>query len=55
MATARSYAFERSRIDVVFGDITASNAQVIVSSDDYYITMGGGVSVRSYRLAVRKS
>jgi hypothetical protein len=44
MATARSYTFEKSRINVVFGDISLSTAQVIVSSDDYYITMGGGVS-----------
>jgi len=42
--TARSYAFEKSRINVIFGDITTSTAEAIVSSDDYYITMGGGVS-----------
>jgi O-acetyl-ADP-ribose deacetylase (regulator of RNase III) len=28
----------------MFGDITSSTAQAIVSSDDNYITMGGGVS-----------
>jgi O-acetyl-ADP-ribose deacetylase (regulator of RNase III) len=44
MVSARSYTFEKSRINIVFGDITSSTAQVIVSSDDYYITMGGGVS-----------
>jgi O-acetyl-ADP-ribose deacetylase (regulator of RNase III) len=44
MVTSRYYTFEKSRITVVFGDITSSTAQAIVSSDDYYITMGGGVS-----------
>ena len=41
---SRSYQFADSQLTVAFGDITSSNAQVIVSSDDYYITMGGGVS-----------
>jgi len=40
----RSYQFGESRLTIEFGDITSTNAQVIVSSDDYYITMGGGVS-----------
>lgn len=44
MVTSRSYKFEKSHIDVLFGDITSSTAQAIVSSDDYYVTMGGGVS-----------
>ena len=44
MVNARSYTFEKGRINLVFGDITSSTAQAIVSSDDYYITMGGGVS-----------
>jgi O-acetyl-ADP-ribose deacetylase (regulator of RNase III) len=44
MGIGRSYIFEKGKLNVVFGDITASSAQVIVSSDDYYITMGGGVS-----------
>jgi len=41
---SRSYQFADSQLTVVFGDITSSNAQVIVSSDDCYVTMGGGVS-----------
>lgn len=32
-----------------FGDITTSIAQVLVSSDDYYLTMGGGVSLALHR------
>jgi len=44
MEAARSYTFEKGRINVVFGNITSSTAQAVVSSDDCYITMGGGVS-----------
>lgn len=44
VVTSRSYTFGKSRISVIFGDITTSSSQAIVSSDDYYITMGGGVS-----------
>jgi O-acetyl-ADP-ribose deacetylase (regulator of RNase III) len=40
----RSYQFGKSRLTIEFGDITSAKSQVIVSSDDYYITMGGGVS-----------
>jgi O-acetyl-ADP-ribose deacetylase (regulator of RNase III) len=40
----RSYQFGESRLRIEFGDIISANSQVIVSSDDYYITMGGGVS-----------
>ena len=32
-----------------FGDIPKSKAQVLVSSDDSYLTMGGGVSVAILR------
>ncbi|HEV8040387.1 MAG TPA: macro domain-containing protein [Bryobacteraceae bacterium] len=45
----RSYQFGKSRLTIEFGDITSANAQVIVSSDDYYITMGGGVSASILR------
>jgi O-acetyl-ADP-ribose deacetylase (regulator of RNase III) len=45
----RSYQFGKSRLTVEFGDITSTQAQVIVSSDDYYITMGGGVSAAILR------
>lgn len=40
----RSYQFGKSRLTIEFGDITSAKSQVIVSSDDYYISMGGGVS-----------
>jgi O-acetyl-ADP-ribose deacetylase (regulator of RNase III) len=45
----RSYQFGKSRLTIEFGDITSANAQAIVSSDDYYITMGGGVSASILR------
>jgi O-acetyl-ADP-ribose deacetylase (regulator of RNase III) len=45
----RSYQFGNSRLTIEFGDITSAKAQVIVSSDDYYITMGGGVSAAILR------
>jgi O-acetyl-ADP-ribose deacetylase (regulator of RNase III) len=47
---ARTYAVGRSRITLRFGDITESKAQVVVSSDDYMLSMGGGVSA-ALRLA----
>jgi len=40
----RIYRFGRSQLALEFGDITTSEAQVLVSSDDRYLTMGGGVS-----------
>lgn len=46
----RTYKFGASRLTLEFGDITASKAQALVSSDDYYLTMGGGVSA-----AIRKA
>lgn len=39
---SRKYTFNNSTITIKFGNIIES--QVIVSSDDCYITMGGGVS-----------
>lgn len=41
---ARTYAVGRSSITLRFGDITRSKAEAIVSSDDYLLSMGGGVS-----------
>lgn len=38
------YHINNSTIKIIFGDILDSSAEVIVSSDDCYITMGGGVS-----------
>jgi O-acetyl-ADP-ribose deacetylase (regulator of RNase III) len=44
MGSRRTYQFGQSYLNLEFGDITTSKAQVLVSSDDYYLTMGGGVS-----------
>ena len=40
----RTYKFNNSTLTIQFGDITKSKAEVIVSSDDTEISMGGGVS-----------
>jgi O-acetyl-ADP-ribose deacetylase (regulator of RNase III) len=40
----RPYRFKDSTLFLEFADITTSEAQVLVSSDDSYLTMGGGVS-----------
>lgn len=45
----RSYQFGKSQLTIEFGDITSAKTQVIVSSDDCYITMGGGVSASILR------
>lgn len=44
MEKKRTYCFAESQLTIEFGDITTSTAQVLVSSDDYYLSMGGGVS-----------
>jgi O-acetyl-ADP-ribose deacetylase (regulator of RNase III) len=49
MANKRTYQFGCSRLTIEFGDITTSTAQVLVSSDDYYLSMGGGVSASILR------
>ena len=36
--------FRDSTLTLEFADITTSESQVLVSSDDSYLTMGGGVS-----------
>lgn len=41
---SRQYLFNNSTLTVKFGNILDTKAEVIVSSDDCYITMGGGVS-----------
>ena len=41
---SRQYIFNNSTLTVKFGNILDTHAEVIVSSDDCYITMGGGVS-----------
>ncbi|MFN8635680.1 MAG: DUF4062 domain-containing protein [Chloroflexota bacterium] len=44
MTTSRAYRVGPSTITILFGDITTSRAEVIVSSDDFELSMGGGVS-----------
>jgi len=41
---SRTYEVGQSKITLRFGDITTSKAQSLVSSDDYLLSMGGGVS-----------
>src|SRR5262249_857496 len=41
---SRTYKVGRSSITLRFGDITKSMAEVLVSSDDDMLSMGGGVS-----------
>lgn len=40
----RKYHFNNSTLTIIFGNIIDSKAEVLVSSDDTDITMGGGVS-----------
>ena len=40
----RTYQINNSSFTIVFDNVINSNAEVIVSSDDNYISMGGGVS-----------
>lgn len=40
----RTYTFNKSNLTVKFGNIIDTHAEVVVSSDDCYVTMGGGVS-----------
>jgi O-acetyl-ADP-ribose deacetylase (regulator of RNase III) len=47
----RSYAVGNSTLTVRFGDLLESQAEVLVSSDDYLLTMGGGVSAAIARAA----
>lgn len=41
---SRKYTFNKSTVTIKFGDIVESHSEVIVSSDDCYVTMSGGVS-----------
>ena len=41
---SRTYTFNKSILTVRFGNIIETQAEVIVSSDDCYVCMGGGVS-----------
>jgi O-acetyl-ADP-ribose deacetylase (regulator of RNase III) len=47
--TEKTYKFGKSSLTLRFGDITKTDTQVIVSSDDYYLSMGGGVSASILR------
>jgi O-acetyl-ADP-ribose deacetylase (regulator of RNase III) len=51
MPKQRTYHVSSSTLSLEFGDITSSNADVLVSSDDCYLTMGGGVSAAIRRAA----
>lgn len=51
MQKARVYQIGVSTLTLEFGDLTKSKADVLVSSDDDYITMGGGVSAAIRRAA----
>lgn len=45
MGQIKEYHINNSTIKIIFGNILDSQAEVIVSSDDCNITMGGGVSM----------
>lgn len=47
----RTYPIGHSTLTLEFGDLTTSSADVLVSSDDSYLTMGGGVSAAILRAA----
>lgn len=47
--TEKTYKFGKSILVLRFGDITETDTQAIVSSDDYYLSMGGGVSAAILR------
>jgi O-acetyl-ADP-ribose deacetylase (regulator of RNase III) len=51
MSQKRVYHVGASTLTLEFGDITTSKADVLVSSDDCYLTMGGGVSAAIRRAA----
>ena len=42
---SRQYTFNNSKLTVRFGNILNTEAEVIVSCDNSYVTMGGGVSL----------
>src|SRR5271165_6710029 len=50
MQEKRTYHVGKSTLSLQFGYITASNCDVVVSSDDYVLSMSGGVS-RAIRIA----
>jgi O-acetyl-ADP-ribose deacetylase (regulator of RNase III) len=54
MQKQRTYLVGKSNLTLEFGDITTSKADVLVSSDDAYLSMGGGVSAAILRAAGRQ-
>jgi len=51
MTRQRTYRVGASTLSLQLGDITESKADVLVSSDDCDLTMGGGVSAAIRRRA----
>ena len=49
MNDEKAYQFGKSRLIIKFGDLTSAVPDVIVSSDDAYLSMGGGVSASILR------
>lgn len=47
----RLYKIKNSEVKIIFGNILQSQAEVIVSSDDCYLSMGGGISLCIYQAA----
>lgn len=47
----RTYRIGHSMLTLEFGDLTTSSADALVSSDDSFLTMGGGVSAAILRAA----
>lgn len=45
MNSSRIYKFNNSSLEVKFGNILDTSKEVIVSSDDFMLSMGGGVSM----------
>jgi len=44
MSDERRFEVGSSMVTILFGDITKSDCEILVSSDDYLLSMGGGVS-----------
>ena len=44
MSTQRTYRIAGSQLTIDFGNVLDVSAEVVVSSDDYQLSMGGGVS-----------
>ena len=49
MKQGKEYLVNNSTIKIIFGSILDSHAEVIVSSDDSNVSMGGGVSYSIYK------